>query len=485
MDLKTILAIKNATILVVGDLMLDHYTAGDVDRISPEAPVPILNVTREESKLGGAGNVVNNICALSAKSRVLACIGTDEAGETLYGLLQKSGADLRFLMRSPKVGTITKTRIVAKNQQVIRIDREDKRPYPVEFLEQIKAQADILFENVDVVIFSDYGKGTLTEAVSQLLIREAAARGVPVLVDPKGNDWKKYTGATICTPNLNELIYVSGMPLHQEMEREIGQTAHQICKEIDLDYVLVTRSEYGMSLISREGTKADFPAQKKEVTDVSGAGDTVISMFALCMAAGFDIASCCRIANVAAGIVVSKFGTATANLYEVLGAEISATGQKIVPYENVSYLADYLHAQRKRIVFTNGCFDLIHAGHIYSLEQAHALGDILIVGINSDSSVRRLKGNDRPIISEMERAYLVQSLCVVDYVVVFEEDTPQELIGKICPNVLVKGQDYLGKAVAGQDVVEQAGGRVELIEMKPGCSTTAIIERICSVYQNT
>lgn len=484
MDLTTIHAMEHAVILVVGDLMLDKYIMGDVSRISPEAPVPVLNVVREEVKMGGAGNVVSNIQALGAKTRILSCIGADEAGNVLSDLLFRSGADLSFLMRSSDIDTITKTRIVARNQQVIRMDQDGEKACPPGFLKQIEDSTNKIFEDIDIVLLSDYGKGILNDEICQLLIREARNRGIPVLVDPKGSDWRKYSGATMCTPNLSELMGVKNVHLDQTMELEIQQAAHQLCQDIDLEYVLVTRSECGMSLVCRKGNKMDFPAQKKDVIDVCGAGDTVISMFALCMAAGLEMAACCRLSNIAAGIVVSKFGTATANLYEIIGAEIDSTEQKMISMGNISYLSDYIHGQGKRIVFTNGCFDLIHAGHIYSLEQAHTLGDILIVGINSDSSVRKLKGNSRPIISEQDRAYLLQAMRVVDYVVIFDEDTPQELIEKVRPDVLVKSQDYQGKTVVGQDVVKHGGGRVELVKMKPGCSTTSIIHKIHSIYQN-
>jgi len=266
------------------------------------------------------------------------------------------------------------------------------------------------------------------------------------------------------------------------MEAEIYKQALALCERYDFEYLLVTRSEMGMSLICRTGEKLDFPAVKKEVVDVSGAGDTVISTMSLGVAVGLAMEECCRLANLAASVVVSKFGTATVSLSELIGSQLFSVGQKIVKDDEVAYLANYLHETGKRIVFTNGCFDIIHAGHIYSLERARSFGDVLIVGLNSDASVRRLKGDLRPIISETDRAYMLQSLAVVDYVVIFDEDTPECLIEKIIPSVLVKGKDYEGKEIVGQKVVEAHGGYVELVDLKQGLSTTAVIEKICNVY---
>lgn len=480
MDLTAIQRFRQANVLIVGDFMLDKYIGGDVQRISPEAPVPILKMLWESDRLGGAGNVVNNIQSLSAKARVLCCIGEDEAGGRLVSLLRDTGADVRFLQKSTELPTIKKTRIVARNQQVIRIDCDGSMAVPACFQGRVQEQLDEIFSGIDVLVISDYGKGTITYDLAQLLIGRARAGGVPVLIDPKGNDWGKYSGATLCTPNLRELSDVCNKELAQDMEDEIRAAACELCRRYALEHVLVTRSEMGMSLVSKSGEKIDFPAQKKEVIDVSGAGDTVISVMALGMAAGSGLEDCCRLANAAADIVVSKFGTATASIDELIGHVFTA-GKKIVTREEAAYLARGLHEQGKRIVFTNGCFDLIHAGHIFSLEQAKALGDVLIVGVNSDRSIRGLKGEARPIISEGDRACLLKSLRMVDYVAIFDEDTPEELIQAVQPDVLVKGRDYEGAQVAGRDVVEARGGNVALIDLKPGLSTTAIIHKIQSI----
>jgi len=477
-------AFEKINILIVGDYMLDNYVGGDVKRISPEAPVPVLNVMWERTQLGGAGNVVNNLHTLSAKTRVLSCIGQDSNGDQLISLLSHAGADTSFLMRSEMVTTITKTRVVAKSQQVVRIDREEAVRFPEDFFEYVEQNLDAIFAGVDAVLLSDYGKGTLTFDMTQMLIKKARDVKIPVLVDPKGANWEKYRGATMCTPNLNELSVVCGANYTQSMETEIREAAHELCKQLEMEYLLVTRSEKGMSLISRGGVKTDYPAQKKEVIDVSGAGDTVISTMALGMVAGFDMGSCCRLANEAAAVVVSKFGTATVSIEELIGAELFSVGKKKITREEVGYLSKFLHEQGKRIVFTNGCFDLVHAGHVFSLEQAKSYGDVLVVGINSDASVKRLKGEFRPVVNENDRAYLLQSLGVVDYVIVFDEDTPAELIQAVQPDVLVKGKDYEGKEVVGSEVVHARGGKVELIDLKAGLSTTAIIQKIRTAYQD-
>lgn len=482
MDMDLFFHFKRLRVLVAGDLMLDDYIGGTVGRISPEAPVPVLDVSWESRRLGGAGNVVNNLAALSAGTRVLSCIGDDTNGTELTELLREKGADVRFLYRSPEIATTTKTRVVAKNQQVVRLDREIKTPYPPAFADFVDRHIGEALDGVHIVVLSDYGKGVLTPEVCGAIISAARRRDIPVFVDPKGTNWQKYTGAAMCTPNLSELSQICGVKLDQTMESEIYRCGLELCDTYDFDHLLVTRSEKGMSLIRRNGEKTDFPVVKKEVVDVSGAGDTVISTMVLGTAAGLPVDDCCRLANLAASIVVSKLGTATASLPELIGSQLFASGRKVIRREEVPYLADYLHEAGKTIVFTNGCFDLVHAGHVYSLEQARACGDVLVVGLNSDASVKRLKGALRPIVGEDDRACMLQALRPVDYVVIFDEDTPEQLIRAIAPDVLVKGKDYAGKEVAGGDFVLSRGGRVELIDLKPGLSTTHVIEKICTAY---
>jgi D-beta-D-heptose 7-phosphate kinase/D-beta-D-heptose 1-phosphate adenosyltransferase len=474
--------IQAVNVVVLGDLMLDRYIIGDVRRISPEAPVPIIEVREETMRLGGAGNVARNIRALGANVRVLSCIGQDPDGDLLLSMLNELGADTRFLRQDERIKTITKTRVVSKNQQFLRYDREKAEDISEDYVNYIGCSLDAVFDYANIVILSDYGKGAVSPPLARLIIDNAGKRNIPVLVDPKGANYQKYTGATICTPNLNELSAAAHVVLTQEDEEGVQAAGVSLCKKYEFKWLIATRSEKGMSLISRHGLKQDFPAVAKEIVDVSGAGDTVIAIIALGMAAGFSLADCCRLANTAASIVISKFGTAAVTFSELVGSEIYASAGKLLTWEQIPYLMDYLREQNKKVVFTNGCFDIIHAGHISSFRQARKFGDVLIVGLNSDDSVRRLKGDCRPIVKEKDRAGLLEALTLVDYIVIFNEDTPESLIREICPDVLVKGKDWAGQRIAGQDFVEEHGGRVEFINMEEGLSTTNIINRIRTVY---
>lgn len=475
--------IQAINVLVLGDIMLDRYIIGSVKRISPEAPVPVLEVQKEEVRLGGSGNVVHNIRSLGASVRVLSCIGTDIEGKELLEALSTQGVDIHFLGCCAEITTITKTRVVAKNQQLLRYDREKIQVVPPSYVDFLRDNIDAIFNGINIVVISDYEKGGVVPELAQLLIHRSRMMGIPVLVDPKGKDYSKYYGATICTPNLSELSMASGRMLNQLMEERIQKAALELCSAFNFDHLLVTRSEKGMSLIGGDGSKKDFSAIEKEVVDVSGAGDTVASVIALCIAAGFPLDECCRLANQAASIVVSKFGTATVTFNELVGSEIYASNSKLITQEQLPYLRDYLREQGKRIVFTNGCFDLVHAGHISSFQQARDFGDVLIVGLNSDASVHRIKGEKRPIVNEHDRAIVLQSISFVDYVVLFDDETPEELIHEIAPDVLVKGKDWEGMVIAGQKFVESRGGEVRFIDLEQGLSTTNIINRIREVYK--
>lgn len=464
-------------ILVVGDYILDQYLGGDVDRISPEAPVPVLKSEWIKYCLGGAGNVVNNIESLKATARVLTCIGAGKTGAKLMDLLKESGADIRYVLQDPSVSTTKKIRIVARNQQVIRIDDEEIGRIPAGFLDYIKENIEGIFDSIHAVIISDYGKGIVSDDVCKYLLAESKMRGIPVFVDPKGADWNKYTNAVSCTPNLSELSVVYGSKLSNDDEEKIHEVGLAVCRKYNFDYLLVTRSEKGMSLIMKDGTKYDYPVKKKEVIDVSGAGDTVITTFTLCTTIGLDLDACCKVANLAASIVISKFGTATVTINELIESLV-IKNTKIIKRGDLEILSKYLHDVGKKIVFTNGCFDILHAGHVESLTQARSKGDVLIVGLNSDASVCRLKGPTRPIVSQDNRAQVLQALSCVDYVTIFDEDTPYEVIKTIRPNVLVKGKDYENKVVVGQDIVEANGGKVELIDLVPGLSTSSIVQKI-------
>lgn len=482
MLIEQIEQIQKVKALVLGDFMLDEYIIGDVRRISPEAPVPVIEVKSQNIRLGGAGNVINNILSLGAKARVLTCLGDDKLAESLLEQLTDTGAETQFIQKSKEVSTIIKTRVVSKNQQFLRYDREVVKDHPQSYQQYVKENIEKIFDGIDVVLISDYGKGAVTENFAQLLISFARSKKIPVVVDPKGSNYEKYSGATICTPNMNELSLVSGKTLVEE--QQIERAGLELCSKIKLDYLLVTRSEKGMSLIgSASKTKIDFPATAKEVVDVTGAGDTVITVISLGVAAGLPLTVCCKLANRAASVVISKFGSATTTFNELIGNEIYASGNKLIPVEQVKYLVNYIREQGKRIVFTNGCFDILHAGHISSFEQARRFGDVLIVGLNSDASVRRIKGEQRPIVCEQDRARLLCSLSLTDYVIIFDDDTPQKLIEMISPDVLIKGKDWEeNQPVAGQRFIESNGGRVCFIDLEQGLSTTNIIKKIRDVY---
>ena len=467
---------ENQKVLVIGDVMLDTYIAGDVKRISPEAPVPVLSVTSTEHRLGGAGNVANNLAALGAAVRLLSCWGKDTAGNRLTALLEKLNVDTAFARQCDEYATTQKTRLVSQNHQLLRYDTERPETAYDAYAGFLSEHPDALFDGVSAVILSDYAKGLVTKRTAHFVIQGARERNIPVVVDPKGRNYHKYRSATVCTPNVKELTEAADAGT-LDSEEDMLQTSLALIHQYDFDYLLVTRAEKGLSLIKNE-EKLDFPAAAREVSDVTGAGDTVAAVFALGLGAGFSPEACCTLANKAAAIVVSKFGAATASPDELLlphSKKIALSGQS---------LAEKLRRQGRKIVFTNGCFDLIHAGHIKSFEQAKAFGDVLIVGLNSDRSVRALKGFPRPIVSQDDRAKLLCALSCVDYVVVFDEDTPELLIKEIRPNVLVKGADWSSKPVAGQDAVEASGGRVEFIELEQGLSTTSIIERVRKVVND-
>lgn len=467
-------------VLVVGDYMVDRYIEGGVRRISPEAPVPVIEVRSEREVLGGAGNVINNILALGGEAMAVGCIGTDGEGDNLLSMLQARGADVSCIFRDENRPTIVKTRVVSGFQQFLRYDKEKIEPLSGACMRFFRAHEEEIFRRADIVLLSDYGKGTFTQECAQFFIQGARKRGLKVVIDPKGKDYSRYYGATVCTPNVKELKEATGSQV--ESEEELYAAAEKLREENGLNYVLVTRSEKGMSLIPGvKKNKDDFPALAKEVVDVTGAGDTVVSVISLALAAGIPFPQACKMANRAASVVVSKFGSATATKMELIGDSISK--KEVVAQKDAEILAECLRQQGKKIVFTNGCFDILHAGHISSFRHARALGDVLIVGLNSDASVRRIKGEKRPVIAEKDRAALLLGLEVVDYVIIFDEDTPEALIHAVRPDVLVKGKDWESKQpVAGQEFIESYGGRVAFMRLEEGLSTTSIIEKIKNSY---
>jgi len=487
MDRKTIESlfsrIGSIRCLVVGDLMLDEYLWGKTERISPEAPVQVVDVLREELRLGGAGNVVNNLVALGAQVAVCSVVGEDSNGSALLDDFARRTVSAEAVFRDPLRRTSRKTRVVASNQQIVRIDRESREPLSTEMEERVCAWIGSQAERFNVILVSDYLKGVLTPRVLQAIITAASTRNIPVLVDPKGTDFSRYNGATLLTPNRKEAEAASGIAITDSASLE--QAANLILERAGLNHLLITRSEEGMSLFSRSAEAVHIPTVAREVFDVSGAGDTVLASLAVGVAAGLGMDQAARLANIAAGIAVGKLGTSTVSPDEIINAVALTHSDSDSKIKNLDTLTAVIAAEKgrgKTVVFTNGCFDLLHAGHVKYLQKARKLGDLLIMGLNSDASVRRLKGDKRPLIGEEERAHILAALDCIDYVVLFDQDTPLELITALKPNILVKGGDYTPEGVVGKEVVEAYGGRVELITFVDGKSTTNIIEKILERY---
>lgn len=461
-----------AQVLVFGDIMLDRYWNGPTSRISPEAPVPVVKVRDIENRAGGAGNVALNIATLGASVSLLGVSGQDENAEVLTNLLEQAGVNCEFLPH-PTNPTITKLRIISRQQQLIRLDFEET--FAATDLSPLYADFEEKLNDHKVVILSDYGKGALHDP--QQLIRAAKAKQVPVLVDPKGTDFEKYRGATLITPNLSEFEAVVGS---SESDEELVAKAQQLIADYDLDAVLVTRSEKGMTLVAKDKPAFHLPTRAREVYDVTGAGDTVISVLAASLASGADFEQATLLANTAAGIVVGKLGTATATTEE-LRSELrheSQQGAGLFNEEALMLLVEEAKARGETLVMTNGCFDIIHPGHVQYLKEAKALGDRLLVAVNSDDSVSRLKGPARPINPIDHRMAVLSGLESVDWVVPFIEDTPERLICRILPDILVKGGDYQIEQVAGGQCVMKNGGQVQILSFKDNCSTTAIVNKI-------
>lgn len=469
--------------LVIGDLMLDEYLWGRAERISPEAPVQVVDVQREELRLGGAGNVVNNLVALGVRVAVCSVVGDDESGRVVRNTLGALRVDTGGIFSDPLRTTSRKTRVVAANQQIVRIDRESRALLSSRFEELTCGWIVQHAGEFGIILLSDYNKGVLTRRVIETAIAAGRSAGVPVLVDPKGTDFACYHGATLLTPNRKEAEAASGVAIRDLST--LSQAAGVIMSTAGLDHLLITRSEEGMSLFSATGEAIHIPTVAREVFDVSGAGDTVLASLAVGMAAGLEMSDAARLANVAAGIVVGKLGTSIVSPAEIVRAVASShseTESKITSREILPAIIEAEKATGKRIVFTNGCFDLLHSGHVKYLQKARRLGDLLVLGLNSDASVRRLKGERRPLIAQEERAQILAALDCIDYVVVFDEDTPLELIKSLKPHVLAKGGDYAVDDVVGKDLVEAYGGRVELVSFVGGKSTTRIIEQVLERY---
>lgn len=462
----------SAQVLVVGDLMLDRYWHGGTARISPEAPVPVVRVDQCEDRIGGAGNVALNIASLGAGASLVAVVGRDEAAGALGQRLAAAGIRCDF-QESATRPTITKLRVVSRGQQLLRLDFEE--PFAAEDTDLLADKTAGLLAGIAVMVLSDYAKGALRDP--RPLIATARQRGVPVLVDPKGSDFERYRGASLLTPNLAEFEAVVGS---SATEQQLVDKGLALIEALALEGLLITRGEQGMTLLRPGVPELHLPARAREVFDVTGAGDTVIAVTAAALAAGRPLADAVALANIAAGLVVGKLGTATVSGPELRRAIQQDQGSErgVVNVEQLQVdLAD-ARARGERVVFTNGCFDILHAGHVGYLEQAKKLGDRLIVAVNGDDSVKRLKGEGRPINPVDRRMAVLAGLEAVDWVVAFDDDTPEPLLTELKPDILVKGGDYHKESVVGWQIVEGYGGQVRVLDFLDDCSTTAIVNKM-------
>ena len=463
---------KQAGVLVVGDVMLDRYWHGPTNRISPEAPVPVVKVTMVEERPGGAANVAMNIASLGANSRLVGLTGIDDAAKALTENL--NGVNVRCdFVAIPTHPTITKLRVVSRNQQLIRLDFE-------EGFENVDAQPMLerieqALPHIGALVLSDYAKGALAEVEKMIALANKA--GVPVLIDPKGHNFERYRGATLLTPNMSEFEAIVG---RCKDNKDVEEKGMQLLESLELSALLITRSEQGMSLIRRNEAPLHLPTEAQEVFDVTGAGDTVIGVLAASIASGRPLHEACALANAAAGVVVGKLGTSTVSPIELENAirGRAENGFGVMTESQLKQAVADARARGERVVMTNGCFDILHAGHVSYLANARKLGDRLIVAVNSDASTRRLKGETRPVNPLDQRMIVLGALGAVDWVVPFEEDTPQRLISEILPDILVKGGDYQPDEIAGSKEVWAAGGQVMVLNFEDGISTTNIIKNI-------
>lgn len=470
----TIPDFSKARVLVAGDVMLDRYWVGPTSRISPEAPVPVVRIQKDETRPGGAANVALNVAALGARAHLLGVVGKDEAAQLLADTANRHGV-LPDFIAAPDRPTITKLRILSRNQQLIRLDFEESLSVAGAFdRDAYRMRYRLALTDLQAVILSDYGKGSLADVAE--LIAAARQLGKPVLIDPKGHDYRPYAGATLLTPNLSEFEAVVGKTRD---EADIVEKGENLRRELKLDALLVTRSEHGMTLIQPGQAPLHIPTAAREVFDVTGAGDTVIATLGAALAAGQPLPQACRLANAAAGVVVGKIGTATVTSVELQDALRSGH------HEDSAVLAEDALVERvraarargERVVMTNGCFDILHVGHVKYLEAAKKLGDLLVVAVNTDDSVKRLKGPTRPLNSCEDRMKMLAGLKCVDWVAPFSEDTPARLIGRVLPDLLVKGGDYKPESIAGYDAVTASGGQVIALDFHQGYSTTRLIEK--------
>ena len=457
-------------VLVVGDMMLDIYYTGDVSRISPEAPVPVVKISDTTKRLGGACNVANNLSHIGAKVRLLGLASDDTHGKILRKMLDD--IKVSYQLYNFLENTTSKLRVIGSRQQIARLDFEDDTVLDKPSVDEITKDIKTDLALNDVIIISDYGKGVCTDEICAYIIREAKKMSKPVIIDPKGNDWTKYTGATVVTPNVKELGVVANVSINNTDE-DVLKYGRMIKDKYDIEYLIVTRSDQGITVITSDYVKT-FKAESKEVFDVSGAGDTVVSILAVSFALNYDIAETIELANRAAGIVVAKAHTVPITIEELKESYNLVQHSKMITKDNLDEVLLYYRDRGKKIVFTNGCFDILHIGHVKYLQASKEVGDVLIVGLNSDKSVKMLKGDDRPINNQADRATLLSAFSFIDHVIIFDDETPVELIKTIKPDVLVKGGDYKLEEVVGREYAK----KVELIDFVEGYSSTNIINKI-------
>jgi len=461
-------------ILVIGDLMIDHYLWGKCDRVSPEAPVQIINIDNESAVLGGAGNVVNNLQSLGAQVDIISIVGQSEVSSELKVLLNDINVGTNFLIEQKNRIISKKSRIIASQQQVVRFDRESTEDINDKSQDLIIETFKQVVQNYDVILLSDYGKGVLTKKLTQSIISIAKIYRKKVLVDPKGKDYSKYKGAYLLTPNQKEASEATKINIKDNIS--LIQAITKLKNNCELDASIITLSEEGIAIFDHEFRI--HPTNTREVFDVTGAGDTVLASLGFALACNLKIDKAIKFSNLAASVVISKIGSATATINEIIELESSLNKSSSIEHikklKEIVVLSSELRSKGKKIVFTNGCFDLLHAGHVKYLEVAKSFGDILILGLNSDRSIKTIKGPERPINNESDRSLILAALEVVDYVIIFDEDTPYNLIKSIKPHILVKGSDYEGKKVIGEDIVDE----LILVDFIKGKSSTQIIEKI-------
>lgn len=485
--LQAFKSMRPAKALVLGDMILDRYTYGNAQRISQESPVIVLHADDQELRLGGAANVCNMLKGLDCHVVAAGVHGRDESGLQMIELAQKSGIDTSLIACDASRPTTLKERFVGKAgsrhpSQILRVDHEKTAPIADWLVEKIYAGIENQIEDFDVILISDYAKGVCTPKLLQQVIQLANEHNIPTLVDPmRGHDYERYRGATLLKANRIETEMATGVPLN--CVADASAAGSQLCAQLDLQDVIVTLDRDGMALVHRDGTSTHFPTQARSVYDITGAGDMVLAMLGACLGSGLNKQDSVRLANVAAGLEVEKSGVAVIPLAEIeaeLRTDLLPGQKKIVSHAQIASLAEEHRRRGEKLVFTNGCFDLLHFGHVTNLTEASKMGDVLVVGLNSDESVSKLKGPTRPIISETERSAMLAALSCVDYVVVFGEDTPYELIKAVRPDVLVKGGHYIPEEIPGFDILQQYGGEVRLVDIVGGFSTTDIIQKVAA-----